>query len=238
MRDAVSHGTADENDSEKRRSGTQAAFAFSRSHHRRAVKGGRTSYSKTCSFSVAMPVAVAMPAPHESVSCAPGAKRWRASSTSEARVVGLPVEAREDRVAVGAFDAAQADRVGQSRDAHDGVRFDRFACRGGVELQREALVLVDAARPRRVLEHRGAAGRERELALAVDRRACERARVAATSVKRQRTPAGRSSAKLKTHVYASAQRALPFAEQSIANGSAALRGSPSGTIGSEKRALA
>ena len=95
----------------------------------------------------------------------------------DARVVDLPVEALDDRVAVVAFDHAQADRIGQTGDADHRVRLDRLARRRSVELEREALVLVDDARPGRAIRDRGTARRERELALAVDRCAGERAQV-------------------------------------------------------------
>jgi hypothetical protein len=55
----------------------------------------------------------------------------------------------------------------------------------------------------------------------------------------QRTPPASSRAKSKTHVRLSVQRPLPGAAgvHVTANGGSAARGSPSGTNGSEKRAL-
>jgi hypothetical protein len=60
--------------------------------------------------------------------------------------------------------------------------------------------------------------------------------VSAFSVKRQRTPAGRSRSKSNTQLRASAQRPLPFSAQSISKGSTS-RGSPNGTMGVTKRAV-
>src|SRR5713101_4272808 len=53
----------------------------------------------------------------------------------------------------------------------------------------------------------------------------------------QRTPAGRSRAKSYAHSRLSIQRALPASGQAISNTSVAGRGSPSGTIGAENRAV-
>jgi hypothetical protein len=50
-------------------------------------------------------------------------------------------------------------------------------------------------------------------------------------------PAGRSAVKSYAQVRLSTHRAAPLAEQSMANGSVVTRGSPSGTIGSAKRAV-
>ncbi len=59
----------------------------------------------------------------------------------------------------------------------------------------------------------------------------------ARSLKVHRRPAGRSCSKSYDQLRLSIHRPAPFAGQSITNGAVVSRGSPSGTIGSEKRAV-
>ena len=200
------------------------------------MKSGRTSYSKTCSCSVATPVAVAMPAPHESVSFAPGAKRWRASSTSRRGSSGF--QSRLARIAsrsppstmrrpIGSGSPATRTTACASTDSRVAGASSFNAKRWSSSMLRDHGAFSSTAGP--PVENANSRCPSSAAPASV--------RASRDSVKRQRTPAGRSSSKVKTHVRASAQRELPFAEHSIANGSAALRGSPSGTIGAEKRAL-
>jgi hypothetical protein len=56
-------------------------------------------------------------------------------------------------------------------------------------------------------------------------------------LKVHRKPAGKSFSKSNDQLRLSIHRAAPRAPQSTSNGDAVSRGSPSGTIGSEKRAV-
>ena len=133
-----------------------------------------------------------------------------------------------------AGDQLDRDLLGDALGVAVSVLDDRVRLGRRVQPEDEDLLLVhQIVAVGQILDDRGAAGREREGA-GFDRLAVDGLEAGLT-VKLQRTPAGKSRSKSNTQFFWSAQRAVPFSGQSMSNGSG-RRGSPNGTMTSEKRA--
>ena len=129
-------------------------------------------------------------------------------------------------------------RLRHSFNRKAGVLENRRRVRLCVEDQHERLLLIYivALGPRPLIDDRRSAGVEVERAEIAERIPRQRLQTRA-QLEGASQPAGKSCSKSYDQLRLSIHRPAPFAGQSISNGAVVSRGSPSGTIGSENRAV-